>query len=461
MILKFLDRVEETRRLKRAFASREGTFCCLYGRRRCGKSRLLQETLPAGRAISYVADESEAALQRAALAGSIAGMIPGFSFVSYPDWNSLMDRWLNEAPRGAVLAIDEFPYLAGASPEFESVAQKTVDRATAKGLHIVISGSSQRMMQGIVLDASAPLYGRAKEVINVKPLEAGWILDAMHFKSEGDALAAFAVWGGVPRYWELASDFDSTWAAAADLVLDPSGVLHNEPRRLLLDDAREIAQASSLLTVIGQGCNRLSEIAGRMGKPATSLSRPIQRLIDLGFVRRDYPFGFSERDTKRTVYRIADPFLRFWFRYVQSNRSRLEMREKATVQKEIAHDFPHHAGQVWEDLVRAAIPRMEIAGHRWTGAQRWWGNDSHGKPMECDVVARSTDGKALLAGEVKMRVAPRQAQTVLDDLKRKIERLPAAESVAKVIPVIFAAEAGSAAGGACCVRAEAVLTALR
>ena len=461
MRLKFLDRTEETRRLKRAFAAAEGTFCCLYGRRRCGKSRLLQEILPIGHSVYHVADESEAALQKVAFATSIAGLLPGFDLVSYPDWNSLLGRWIKEAPKGSVLAIDEFPYLANASSDLESVLQKTVDHSTAKGIHLVICGSSQRMMQGIVLDASAPLYGRAREIINVKPLDAGWISDALRFNSPAEALSAFAVWGGVPRYWELASDFDSTWEAVCDLVLDPAGVLHDEPHRLLLDDTRDTAQASSILTVIGQGCHRLSEIAGRVGKPATSLSRPIQRLIDLGFVRRDYPFGLSEKDTKRTVYRMADPFLLFWFRYVQPNRSRLEAKDTTGLREEIAMAFSHHAGHVWEDLVRAAVPRMKISGYEWTSAQRWWGNDLHGKALECDVVARSADGKTLLAGEVKMKLTARQARATLADLRQKIERLPAAESAARVVPVVFTAGNKPATADACCVDVADVLAALR
>ncbi|MGA2260054.1 MAG: ATP-binding protein [Acidobacteriota bacterium] len=461
MRLDFMDRTEEARRLKRAFASRDGTFCCLHGRRRCGKSRLLQETLPARRSVYYVADESEPALQRAALARAVSPMLPGFEQVAYPDWNSLLDRWLRDAPPGSLLALDEFPYLANASPELPSILQKTVDRAAGKGLHLVLCGSSQRMMQGLVLDASAPLYGRAREIIHVTPLEAGWVSEALKCKSPVDALSAFAVWGGVPRYWELAADFEATWPAVRDLVLDPAGVLHDEPRRLLLDDIRDTAQASSIMALIGQGCHRLSEIAGRIGKPATSLSRPLQRLIELGFVRRECPFGLSEKNTKRTVYRIADPFLLFWFRYVQPNRSRLEAREAIRIQEVIANSFGQHVGGVWEDLARAAVPRMVIAGREWTSPQRWWGFDTNGKELECDVVARSTDGKALLVGEAKMDLSPKTVDMTLENLRRKAERLPPAKSFDVIVSVIFTAGKNRPRTDAGVISVGDVLAALR
>lgn len=157
MRLRFMNRVDELRRLKKGFSGKEGSLCCLYGRRRCGKSRLLQECLPEGKSVYYVADESEAALQRTLLARQIAGQLRNFDQVAYPDWNSLLERWFNEAQKGSVLALDEFPYLAAVSPELPSVLQKIADRLQQKGAHMAICGSSQRMMQGLVLDSNAPI----------------------------------------------------------------------------------------------------------------------------------------------------------------------------------------------------------------------------------------------------------------------------------------------------------------
>ncbi len=171
------------------------------------------------------------------------------------------------------------------------------------------------MMQGLVLDRTAPLYGRATEILKIEPLPCGWVWKALRTTGDRDAIEAVAVWGGIPRYWELAADYPDREAAIQGLVLSQLGVLYDEPTRLLRDDLRDLAQAASILTLIGQGCHRPSEIASRLGMPATSLSRPLERLLELGLVRRDQPFGASPRDSKRSLYRIGDPFLRFWFRF--------------------------------------------------------------------------------------------------------------------------------------------------
>src|SRR6185295_15448075 len=387
--LPFLDRDEEAARLRRLVASREGSLGVLYGRRRCGKSRLLREILPAEQSVYYVGDEREGALQSAGLATEIARLLPGFDQVTYPDWNALLARFWNEASPGTVLALDEFPALVAAAGELPSLLQKYLDRFPGRQVHLILAGSSQRMMQGMVLDRTAPLFGRAAEILKISPLEAGWILRALRLRDSVRAVEAYSVWGGTPRYWELAADHPDLATAVRSLVLSPLGVLYEEPSRLLLDDFRDTAQAASIRGLIGQGCHRISEIAGRMGKPVTSLSRPLERLIEMDLVARETPFGTSARTSKRTLYRIADPFLRFWFRFVQPDRSRLEARQIAAVERDVAASFPHHAGEIWEELARSSVPALETFGRTWGPAGRWWGPGLDHQPLEIDLVAEN------------------------------------------------------------------------
>jgi len=123
MRLKFLNREEELSRLERAFAKPEGNLVCLYGRRRCGKSRLLREALKGRDAVYYVGDDRTGVLQRRSLARAIADLVPGFEKVDYPDWEALLERWWRDGPAGAVLALDEFPALAVVAPELPSLLQ--------------------------------------------------------------------------------------------------------------------------------------------------------------------------------------------------------------------------------------------------------------------------------------------------------------------------------------------------
>jgi uncharacterized protein len=283
--------------------------------------------------------------------------------------------------------------------------QKHVDRRERA---LVLLGSSQRMMQGLVLDASAPLYGRAAEILKIEPLGIAELCEALEVRSPREALTAWATWGGIPRYWELARAHRSWRAAVREVVLDPLGVLHHEPKRLLFDDTRDVAQATSILELVGAGCHRMSEIAGRLGKPATSLSRPLERLCDLGMLRRERPFGSSEREGKRTLYRIADPFLRFWYRFVPANGSRLAVGEVDVVLGEVEAGMPHLVGEAWDELARRWGPK---GGGFGPGARYWDGE------VEIDCVAESKG--AVLVAEVKTTCGKADVERLLGELERK------------------------------------------
>ena len=256
------------------------------------------------------------------------------------------------------------------------------------------------MMRGIVLDATAPLYGRAKEIIKINPLNPCWISDAFSIEAS-EAVKTYSILGGVPRYWELAQDYKNLEDTLKRLILDKDGILHEEPMRLLLDDMRSATQPYSILTLIGNGCHRLSEIAGRLGKPSNSMTRPLATLIDLGYVRRDLPFGENIKSTKRTLYKLNDPFLNFYFTFVLPNKSLLEMGLTEKVYKSLKKDLPKYISGIWENLARLSVPHLDINGIQWGPARRWWGSDKKNMPKELDIVAESMDKKYLLIGEAK------------------------------------------------------------
>ena len=214
----------------------------------------------------------------------------------------------------------------------------------------------------------------------------------------------YALWGGMPRYWELAEPFGRDLESAVDsLVLDPAGPLHGEADRLLLEETPPATALRPLLDTIGAGAHRVSEIAGRLGRPASSLARPLASLVEMQLVRRETPFGSSPRSGKRSLYRIADPFLRLWFRVVAPHRAALAEAPRETR----LHYWHRHRSSLeayaWEELSRMSVPmlhRSDLSLARYgpfEPARRYW----HGNAPEYDVVALSVDGRRVLVGEAK------------------------------------------------------------
>jgi len=398
MRLQFLNRQKEIERIKKAIRSESAELVVVYGRRRLGKTRLLRHVVRQND-VYFMADRSERSLQLHALAAEIDRIIPSFDQAEYATWQALFSTLNSRIENHLCLVLDEFPYLVQSAPELPSVIQKVVDSPDNR-ISLVLCGSSQKMMQGYVLDSSAPLYGRANEIIKIRPLKATWAAKALELGGIS-AVEAYSVWGGVPRYWELAKRFPDLETAIKDLVFDRDGILHDEPFGLLLDDMRGVTQSHSLLFLIANGHHRLSKISSRLGKNASALTRPLANLIDLGYVKRELPFGESLKSTKRTLYKLNDPFLGFWYRFVQKNRSLLEQDLVDEVYAEFKNAFPRHVGGVWEELARESVSTSKIAGLVWKPAQRWWGKGRDGREIEIDLVAESFDGRHLLLGEAK------------------------------------------------------------
>ncbi len=408
--MKFLDRTAELDRLDGLVKRRTAGLAALWGRRRVGKSRLLMEWSAKNGGVYTVADVSAAAVQRRYFADAVSAKLTGFNDVEYPDWGSLLRRLSSDARAcgwKGPLILDEFPYLVMGTPSLPSVFQNWVDREReTDGLLAVIAGSSQRMMQGFVLDASAPLYGRASEAFTLRPLPPGWLAEALGGHDPVAVIEAYSVWGGIPRYWELAQPFGMALDDAVDaLVLDPMGPLHTEPDRLLLEETPSALSLRPLLDVIGGGSNRVSEMAGRLGCPVTSLARPLARLQELGIVVRETPFGESEKTCKRALYKISDPFFAFWFRVVASRRGFLAGASRHA-RLAVWHSFKQEiVSRVWEDLCRRAAPILaaeKMGNGAWQPAARWW----QANLPEWDIVSASVDGRCGLVGEAKWSAKP-------------------------------------------------------
>ncbi len=420
-IMLFLNRHAELDRLDRLMQRPDGGLAVIYGRRRIGKTRLLLEWTERHGGLYAVADLSAPDLQRRYFAQAVAQRLPGFADVEYPDWWSLLLRLARDAAatgwRGPVV-FDELPYAVSATPELPSLLQRFIDHEARNAkLVVALAGSSQRMMQGLVLSSNAPLFGRAQVLLDVGPIPPSYLGEVFGVAPGPQMVELHAAWGGVPRYWELAQEVGGkAKAQVLDLVLDPMGPLHQEPERLLLEEIPSALDLRPLLDVIGAGCHRVSEIAGRLGRQATSMSRPLERLLSMGLIRREVPFGESAKESRRSLYKIEDPFFRLWFRIVAPNRAQLTAGTQETREQLLNHYWDELVAQAFEELCRRLVAQQG----NWKVASRWW----QGNAPEWDIVAETLDGKGLLLGEVKWSQKPMSRATI-EKAKRELAARPA------------------------------------
>lgn len=422
--MKFVDRIEESERLTKALVGDRTSFVVVYGRRRLGKSTLLKRVLTA-KDVYYLADQTEAIHQREVLAKMISHVISGFDKVVYPDWDSLFDALNQRIDRKITLCIDEFPYLVSSCPELPSILQKKLDSKELK-YNLIVCGSSQQLMYGLVLDSTSPLYGRAGVILKIAPIKLPYIQDALKL-SAIEAVEEYAIWGGVPRYWELREEDKTLVDSVKSNLLSVNGTLYEEPMKLFKDDINDIVKTSTIMSYVGLGANKLSEIASRCGEVSTNLSRPLSKLVMLGYLEKELPFGEDEKNSKKSLYKIRDPFMSFYFRFIVPNRSFIELGRIKPILSIYENQFSAFVAQYWEKLCRESVSGNDIDGITYGVARRWWGYASRTEKMEVDVIAESLDRRYLFVGECKWTME-KNSDRLMSELKAKAERLPFAKN---------------------------------
>lgn len=430
--MNFVNRIEEQERIRKILSQNKAGFIVVYGRRRCGKSTLVKRILRE-KDIYFVADQTESTQQIALLSQTIAINVPGFDLVKYPAWEALFTTLNQRLIERITLCLDEFPYMIKSSPGLPSVIQKLLDKGENK-FHLILCGSSQQLMHGLIIDSTAPLYGRADLILKVRPMKLPYLQEVLNCNPV-DAVTEYSVWGGVPRYWELRQQETSLNDALQAHLFSSFGTLTEEPLRLFVDDMRDTAQSYTILSLIGNGVHRMSEIAARLEKPATSLAGPLDKLIQLGYIEREVPFGENIKNSKKSFYYISDPFLSFYFKFIVPNRSLIEIDRGNAVLLRLTEDFSAFTSFWWEKLCRQAVSGTLIDGHIFGYASSWWGNVSKNERIEIDVIAESIDGKVILAGECKWS-ENENGTRLIHELAEKVKKLHFTKGKL-IIPCLF------------------------
>ncbi len=396
--MEFVNRDAELRELD-AVAKRGGLLV-VFGRRRVGKTRLLRQWLQARDGLYSQAIEAQRDLQ---IQQVFADLRPQLETKLVPrTWPELLEI-LALQKRRWVLCLDEFPYLTAVDASLPSRLQNWLDHSLPRGCLLIVAGSSTRMMNDLFLHRAAPLYGRAQKLLHVQPMDYAAFCDACNLRpGDPDAFEKFACVGGIPKYWEFVEAGQDAVALAESLYFDYAPYMEQEPQRILRDEGVIGLNAVAVLEAVGRGAERPSEIASRLGTAQTNLSRLFRQLLDASVLTRELPFGESVRSTRKILYRIQDPTMRFWFRVFSPHQSRWRTYAE-TEKRKLIHD---HAATVFEDVCRARFP----------GAQRYWESS-----VELDLVAPDPDdAKRLLVAEVKWRrLTVAERKNVLRQLESK------------------------------------------
>lgn len=425
---RFVDRMDELNTLENEYKKADASFVIVYGRRRVGKTALINEFLSRhnGCNLYFLATQESAGQNRRSLRDQVADLIGNMLLRNADaDWLTIF-RLLAEYPARdrKIIVLDEFQYIGKSDPAFPSVMQKIWDTVLKNAnVMLILCGSLVSLMQQQTLDYASPLYGRRTAQIKLKQIRYPYYADFYEGKSEEELIPYYAITGGVPKYIETFRDCDNIEDGIRKHVLNQQGYLYEEPYFLLQNEVSEIGSYFSLIRAIAMGNSRLSDIASWLGIKQTSIPKYLKTLMDLDLVEREVPVTENNPEkSKSGLYRITDNYIAFWFRFVYPYRSLLERGEKEFVMEQIREKFiQNDAAFVYEDLCREKMWEFASAGLlnvRFDRLGRYWG------PIcgEVDILGLDTVNRGMIIGECKY-TASEKGLSVLHTLEEKARAL--------------------------------------
>ena len=399
-----------------------GKAVMVYGKRRVGKTTLIQKALKSS---SYRTVYFEC------LKGTMQDNISGFvqelvraKILPVPlNFGTLQDvfAYLNALPEKIVVVIDEYPYLKAMndSATVDSIFQNIIDNRLVN-IELILSGSHIGMMKDTLQEKNA-LYGRFAVTIKLNELN---YLEAAKFypdKPPYDKAAHYAVFGGSPFVNQALQPEATIRENIISTILNPMSAVYLYASQLLLSDYSVKINAERIFSVIGNGKKRYTEIEDKLDvKKTGNLSKQIKSLIDLEIIARNSPIN-KIGDNKKSTFEINDNLLRFYFTFIYKNVSALQvLGAEAFYDEYIAPALTDFISRRFERICRDYFS-LQVRSGRMKGVRNigsyYYDDPIHRKNGEFDVALEFADGYEIYEAKYYAQPMP------LDEIHREVRQV--------------------------------------
>ena len=401
-----IGRFDELKNLNLLYESNKFEYLVMYGRRRVGKTTLLQEFSKDKNAIFYPAQEKNDVLNLQDFSKMVQIKFDGKFISSFTEWKDAFEYIDRKADKKIVVIIDEFPFIAEENPTIKSILQHVIDHLWKKNnnIFLILCGSSVSFMETDIMGNKSPLHDRQTSSIEVIPFD---YFDSSKFYprySNEQKLIAYGILGGVPRYLEAFDDSLTIEENIAKKIVEKGAYLNEEPSNLLKAELREPNIYNSILGAIANGRNKVSEISDYLHEEKSKVSKYLIVLQTMRLVEKMVPCG-EESSSRKGIYKLTDNFFRFWFRYEFTNNVYYEMLGADAAAKEIMDGISDYMGEAFEIICREYFVRkakkreLPFIPYK---IGKWWGNNPYIKAQDdVDLLMIDKTGKKGIFVECK------------------------------------------------------------
>ncbi len=389
----FIGREKELKHLNKLYSDTAFQFVVMFGRKRIGKTELLKEFSKNKNAIFYSALEKKSNLDE--FSSEVFKHFNENNNLLFKTWKDAFQYISNHTKKRQVLIIDEFPYIAKAEPEIKSILQHIIDHDWKnKNIMLILCGSSVSFMTNGIMGRKSPLYGRNTSVMEVLPFDYSITNSFLPKYSKKDRMIVYGILGGVPYYLSKFEDTKSLEKNIADIIIDSSSYLREEPISLLKSELREPMTYNSILEAIATGANKLNEIADKTKIDATKLPIYIKNLIEMRIVEKIICCG-EKTNSKKSQYIIKDNFFSFWYRFVFAKQTKIELMEPLNYVKSIMNEINEYMGFKFEKICyqfMISLAKKNELPFIPSSLGKWWGNNQKTKKAdEIDILGIEND----------------------------------------------------------------------
>ncbi|MGP8159876.1 MAG: ATP-binding protein [Candidatus Dormibacteria bacterium] len=421
----FVNREQELGLLARWWEARGPRLAMVWGRRRVGKTALVQRFAAGRRAVFHTGTRRPVHDELRILSHAASTVVTDRDLAvnSFRDWSDAMDSLIRAADHEPLLVVlDEFPELVEVSPELPSVLRALWDGVGAtSGLRLLLCGSAVRTMEATQAER-APLYGRVDLSLLLHPFRPHEAAAMLPQLPPPERALIWGIVGGVPLYLQWWDQGRSVRENLAELACRPGAPLLTEGQLILATEGQAGDLAGRVLFAVAAGRTRHNEIADAIRADPT---RTLDRLVELRLLDRVVPVTEDPRRTRRRVYRVADNFLAFWLGVLSAHLVEIERGLGRGILSVVAEELDDFMGLRFEEAFRSHLRRLAERGELgrdvvaigpyWTAAP---------EPVEIDaVVLAGRRREAVLLGEAKWarRV---DATALVHELAVKSSHLP-------------------------------------